>query len=210
MNSHNLPKPLKQIIASRKVDFITQSKKKKSLKASLPAFIFMLIFMGVLGFITTKITAPILEKELSDSQNLSNIENWKTLMVPAISLGIMGVIGLGLLINTIKQLFDKGSFFVGTEEALIIYKNRNTKHIKWNEFSGKITMKQKHNYGDLILELKNQKAGKIIVDEDIYEDNVDEELYNETIHLIGIRNIMNIESKCKYRISQYQDFNSLE
>lgn len=202
MNSYNLPNKLKNIIASEKTDFIVKSSKQKSLNQTIPALIFAILFIGVLGFIIFKIVNPILEKNLLDTTKLSEIDNWSTLMIPAIALGIFSVIAIGLLIKTIKTIFDKGAYFVGTEDRLIIYKNNTITSINWNAFSGKTTTKQKHNQGSLILELKTKKATEIIVDEDIYEDNVDEGFVTETIEMIGIRNVITIENKCLYRIKE--------
>ena len=208
MNSRNLPNKLQHIISGEKTDFIVKSSHQKSIKNIIPGLIFSIAFLGVLGFMISKFINPILEKKLLDTQNISKIENWKFLAIPAISFGILAVVGLGLLIKNFKLFFDKGTYFIGTEKGLIAYKNGNSSTKNWNEFTGKVTMDQKNNFGDLILELKNQKAGKIIVDEDIYEDNPDEEFYNESIKIAGIRNIMSIESKCKYRISQQKNLDA--
>jgi len=203
MNLNKLPYSLKKIISSQKTDFIVKSSKEKSLKEVIPSLIFTLLFILVLGFISFKFINPILEKEFLDTVKVTEINEWGLLMIPAIALGVFGVISIGLLIKTIKLFFNKGVYFAGTETHLIIHKSNSTTSITWSSFSGKTTIKQKHNYGNLSLELKAKKAINIIVDEDIYEDNPDEELIAKTIEMIGIRNIIDIERKCNYRINQY-------
>lgn len=205
MNHHNLPNKLKKIIASEKTDFIVKSSKQQSIAKTLPALIFSILFIAILGFIIFKFINPIIEKELLDTSNIVEIENWTVLVLPAIVLGIFIVIAIGFFIKTLSALFSKGKFFVGTENQLIIYNKGTIITKEWKLFSGKIKTEQKHNYGNLILELKAKKATNIIVDEDIYDDNVDEEFVSETIEMIGIRNLMTIESKCTYRIEQHNN-----
>ena len=204
MNNNELPKKLKKIIAKEKVDFITKSSKKNNVKQILPKLIFALFFNGILLIFVTKFFEPYMKNGSISFSSIgipvfNNIKEWDAIIIPAIFLMIFIVIGTGLFIGIIKMFFDKGNIYVGTEKRLISYSKGRIKTNQWNEFSGKITSKQKHNKGDLILELKQKVAKEIIVDEDIYED-INEEFIPKTIKMLGIRNVMNIENKCKYRI----------
>jgi len=206
MNTQDLPNKLKDRIASQRTDFITKSSKKSTAKQAIPTLLFMLLFLSVLAYMIFNFVNPIIEeKQLDfDSSNsiTKNLSELKFLIIPSICFGIFLVVGIGQLIKAIKLFFDKGTYFVGTEKELIIYRNNNILTKKWSEFSGKTSLKQKNNFGNLILELNTKKATNIIIDEDIYEDNVDEGIIQETITMNGIRNVMNIESKCKYRIEE--------
>lgn len=204
MNRNELPKKIKNSIASEKVDFITKSNKKNNINQILPKLIFAIFFNGILVIFVSKFFEPYIKDGRISFSSIgipifNNIKEWDAIIIPAIFLLVFLGIGVGLFIGIIRMFFDKGDIYIGTEKKLITYSKGKIKTNKWDEFSGKITSKQKHNKGNLILELKQKVTKEIIVDEDIYED-INEELTSETIKMLDIRNVMNIENKCKYRI----------
>ncbi len=201
-NMNSIPRELKDYIRNRKTDFIAKTSKKRSVSNAITALLFSLVFITVLGVMIYKFVNPILEKELLDSNKITEFENWKTLILPAICFGIFIMVGLLQLIKSVRLFFDKGVFFVGTEEELIIFRNANIYTKKWNEFSGKTIVKAKHNTGDLILELKSPNGTNHNIDEDILEEKSDQGFENKTITMVGIRNAMNIEKLCAYRMEE--------
>ncbi len=193
-NRSSLPKELNQIIQNEQIDFLVKSKRKRPLKDGIYTLFFGVFWIFILLFgyyqVSFKNTTQL------NLDNLFNLINKIDFSNPKFQLIILFIV-IGILTITygIFQIFQKGSYFVGTPNALIQYRNGKIKITDWNQFSGNIEFKNKGLLGNLSLELLSGKYVK--------KSNSNSRYYvSDFIHMIGIENATDIYSKCKSKISE--------
>ncbi|MFH6999532.1 hypothetical protein ACHRVZ_16505 [Flavobacterium sp. FlaQc-57] len=199
MNLTELPIDLKKLIENEKVDFLTKAKRKYPLSKTRIGLFFACIWCSFVGFMAYALFGPLLRNEevhftSNDVPVTASWEDLSELLVPGLIIGLFAVIGLILLFFAIKSLFQKGSYFVGTETRLIQYYNGKSTITDWEQFTGNVKIESKNNLGDLEYELRTGKMQS--------QKNQADKFVPDIIYISGIENVYDIEKKCKIRIKE--------
>jgi len=199
MTLTELPIDLKKIIENEKIDFSTKAKRKYPLSKTRIGLFFAFVWCGFVAFMAYAFLGPLLKnEEVNFTSNGTPVtaswDDLSELLVPGLIIGLFSVIGLILLFYSIKSLFQKGSYFVGTETRLIEYNNGKTIITDWEQFSGNVKIESKNNLGDLEYELRTGKMQS--------RKNESAKFVPDIIYISGIENVYDIEKKCKIRIKE--------
>lgn len=199
MNLTELPIDLKKLIENEKVDFLTKAKRKYPLGKTRIGLFFACFWCAFVGFMAYAFFGPLLRNEevhftSNDVPVTASWEDLSELLVPGLIIGLFAVIGLILLFFAIKSLFQKGSYFVGTETRLIQYYNGKSTITDWEQFTGNVKIESKNNLGDLEYELRTGKIQS--------QKNQSDKFVPDIIYISGIENVYDIEKKCKIRIKE--------
>ncbi|ETN96817.1 hypothetical protein [Zhouia amylolytica] len=199
MNRNAIPKDLRTIIGSEPTDFIVKSKKNFPRRKGLTLLAFAGFWNVFISIFVIAFIVPIIQgKEVHFKQNdipvTGSLENWETILVPSLIIGLFVVVGIFLLIAAIVQLLQKGGYFVGTPTRFIKYRRGNTTIKDWEQFSGNMRVSNKGNYGNIEMELRTgkMKRGK----------NKSEQFVPDIIYISQINKVFDIEQKCRKRIKE--------
>lgn len=195
----DLPDDLKVIIDAEEIDFAVKAKRNQPVSTAVGILIFGTIWTAFISIFVVGFFGPLfIGEEVHFTSNdvpvSASIDDMAPLLFPGLFIGVFVVIGLSMLIWGIRILLQKGGYFVGTETRLIQYRNRTVKSTDWEQFSGNIEMKNKNGDGDLSMELRtgSMKSRK----------NSSDRFVLDKIYISGIRNVFEIEKKCRTRIKE--------
>ncbi len=199
MRTNEIPKELRAIIDGEETDFITKSKRNHPKKKAYGLLFFSLLWNGFVSIFVFAFFGPLFKgEEVHFTSNgtpvVASKADWGELVFPGIIIGIFVLVGLSILIGGLVTLFQKGAFFVGTKTRLIKYRNGKVTIKDWEQFTGSINMKSKGIYGTLSLELRTGKMQSRNKGSSKYVPDI--------IHMAEIKNIFDIEKKCRIRIKE--------
>lgn len=199
MNSNSIPTELRNIIDSEQTDFIIKSSRNYPKKKGITLLFFSLFWNAFVSIFVIAFIVPVLfGNEVNFKTNgvptSGSLENWEPILVPSLIIGLFVLVGIGMLIWALVLLLQKGGYFVGTETRLIKYRNGTITVKDWEQFSGNIQMKNKSDLGDLELELRTGKMKS--------RDEGSDRFIPDIIYISGIKNIFEIEKKCRIRIKE--------
>lgn len=199
MTLTELPIDLKKLIDNEKVDFSTKAKRKYPLSKTRIGLFFACVWCAFVGFMAYAFLGPLLRNEevhfkLNDVPVTASWDDLSELLIPGLIIGLFAIIGIILLFFAIRSLFQKGSYFVGTETRLIQYNSGKTIITDWEQFTGNVKIESKSNLGDLEYELRTGKMQS--------RKNESDKFVPDIIYISGIENVYDIEKKCKIRIKE--------
>ncbi|WP_343329798.1 hypothetical protein [Polaribacter staleyi] len=199
MRSNTIPIELRNLISPEQTDFIVKSSRNYPKKNGLFLLFFSLFWNAFVSIFVIAFIIPVLSgKEVHFKENdvptSGSLENWESILVPSLVIGLFVVVGIGLFIWAFVQLFQKGGYFVGTETRFIKYRNGKITVKDWEQFSGNIKMSNKSRVGDLELELRTGKMKSRNKGTDRFVPDI--------IYISGIKNVFEIEKKIRKRIKE--------
>ena len=199
MTTNNIPIELRNLIDSEQTDFIVKSSRNYPKKKGIVLLLFALFWNAFVSVFVIAFLVPILRgKEVSfkanDVPTSGSLENWEPILVPSLIISLFVFVGIGMFIWALVQLLQKGGYFAGTETRLIKYRNGEITVKDWEQFSGNIKMKNKSDLGDLELELRTGKMKS--------RNKGSDKFVPDIIYLSGIKNVFEIEKKCRIRIKE--------
>ncbi|MBD0779995.1 hypothetical protein HPE56_19525 [Maribacter sp. ANRC-HE7] len=199
MNINSIPVDLKNLINPEQPDFIVKTKRNHPRKNGISMLFFSLFWNGfisifVIAFIVPLASGKEVHFKTDDVPTSGSLDNWEPVLVPSLIIGLFVLVGIAMLIWALIMLFQKGAFFAGTETRLIKYRNGKITVKDWEQFSGNIQVKNKHGYGDLEMELRTGKMKS--------RNKGSDKFVPDIIYLSGIKNVFDIERKCRLRIKE--------
>jgi hypothetical protein len=90
------------------------------------------------------------------------------------------------------SLFQKGGYFVGTNNRLIRYSKGVVNTYDWEQFTG--NMEINGVKGDISLQLRSGKM--------VQRKNKPDEFVPDTVYISGITDVLEIEKNCRTRIKE--------
>ncbi len=114
------------------------------------------------------------------------------MLTPALIIGVFVLIGIGMLIWGFYLLFQRGGYFVGTNNRLISYRKGIINTYDWEQFTG--NMEINNRKGDFSLQLRTGKM--------VQRKNKPDEFVPDVIYISGISDVLEIEKKCRIRIKE--------
>lgn len=199
MNFTEIPTDLKILTANEKIDFCIKANndypKSKSF-GNIIAGIFLLAFMSIFvyAFLGPLFSGNEVEFKTNGELTVASIDNWETLVVPSVVIGIFVIAGFGVLISGVYSLFQKGGYFVGTETRLIKSLNNKITITDWEQFSGNIELKNENNRGDIEFQLRTGKLQS--------RKNEADKFVPDIIYISGVNDVLEIERLCRIRIKE--------
>ncbi|MFP2997962.1 hypothetical protein ABN763_18770 [Spongiivirga sp. MCCC 1A20706] len=197
--TNQIPKELRAIIDGEQTDFITKSKRNHPKKKAYGVLFFSLLWNGFVSIFVFAFFGPLFTgDEVHFTSNgtpvTASAEDWGELIFPGIIIGVFLLVGLGMLIWGLRMFFSSGAYFVGTETRFIKYRKGQAEIKDWEQFSGNINMNSKGTYGNLELELRTGKMQS--------RKNGPSKYVPDMMYLAEIKNVFDIEKKCRIRIKE--------
>lgn len=159
----SLPPELSSLVGSEKTDFVVKAGRVQPLKKSLSAILIGIIWMTIIIAVAFPFLGPLFQgKEIRFEADgvpiVASRDNLGPIIIPAIILGILGIVGIVILFREIHILFKEGGYFIGTPTRLICYQNGNIRSIDWEQFSGDIKVTGSAQKGDIYLEMRTGRV----------------------------------------------------
>ncbi len=196
MHINTIPRDLKTVIDSEQVDFIVKGKRNHPRKNGMSLLVFTFFWNVIVIAILISLINPVLKKKEvnSISEGIAKMDGLDT-MFPIVFLTFFLLAGTALLIWALVMLFQKGGYFVGTENRLIKYRKGTIEINDWEQFSGNIEIKNNGQYGNLELELRTGKFTS--------SKNGARRFQPDVVYISQIKNVFDIEKKCRLRIQEH-------
>ncbi len=199
MNQETMPPEINSTLAGERPEFVTKSKRDTKLSSSIGLLIFSMIWLGFTSIFVFVFFGPLLSgKDVNFTVNgtptTANLSNMGSLTMPGIIIGIFVLIGIFIFIASIRSLFSKGSWFIGTSKRLIVYRKNYTQSIDWEQFSGNIIVSGPSNNNTISLEMRTGHM--------VSQKNRADRYVPDMIEMIGINNGFEIEPIIRKRIKE--------
>ncbi len=199
MNLNTIPRDLRKIIDPEQVDFFIKSDRNHPRKKATGLIGFSFFWNTFVGIFAFTFLGPLISGEKSTFKSGDTILetiwiNFGTTIFPIFFIAVFALIGIGTLVYGIVLFRQKGGYFAGTETRLIKYRNGKVTINDWGRFSGNMLIKQKGMLGSIDLELS---AGSLRSSKRNISSSTP-----DTIYMSGIKNVFEIEKKCRARIQE--------
>jgi len=196
-NSQALPPDLKSVIGTDKIDFSIIANRKVPLKNSWSLIIFGIIWSAFISIFVVAFLGPLFKGEdvhfkVNDEPTTGSWDNFEPLLVPTIFISVFVIIGIAILFSGIYSFFQKGGYFVATENRLIHYRKGTIKTYDWEQFSGNMEINSAKQ--DMSMELR---TGKIVS-----RKKRPDEFVPDIVYISGVPNVLEIERICRVRIKE--------
>jgi len=197
MNDLTAPVELQSIIGAESIDFLVKARRKQPVKNSIGIILFGTVWTAFTSIFVVVFFGPIFRGEethfkVDGVPTSASWENFRPMLTPALIIGVFVLIGIGMLIWGFYLLFQRGGYFVGTNNRLISYNKGNINTYDWEQFTG--NMEINNRKGDISLQLRTGKM--------VQRKNKPDEFVPDTIYISGISDVLEIEKKCRIRIKE--------
>ncbi len=202
----NLPLKIENYLEWEKKIFAVHSKRKYRFKdgawlLSFATFWLIFSFFMMFAFIWPLFTTWEVTFTTNGVETIASFDNLKPLIFPVWFMSLFIVIGLFMLWRSIYMMFiKKWSFFIGTDNRFIIFDWKQIRSLYWNQFSWDISMENRWELWDLSLSLLTKK---------IVKSKNNSRAVPEIIHIVGIKNVLDIEKICRKKIDAEKVNNSI-
>jgi hypothetical protein len=201
----SLPPELNAELGSENQDFAVKADHLQPIKKSLSVIIIGVIWAALNSVFVFSMILPILrgrevEYTVNNVPAAAGPGNYGPVLTPAVLVGVLFLIGVGIIGFGIYSLFNPGGYFVGTSTRLLNYRKGNIKSIGWEKFSGKIWVDGDAQKGNIALQMKTGKM--------IRRKNGPAKYVPDVTYISGIPSVSEIERICKKRIKE-NDLNPL-
>lgn len=197
MNDLILPVDLQSIIGNENMDFLVKAKRNQPVKNSIGIIMFGTIWTAFVSIFVIAFFGPIFRGEethftVDGVPTSASWENFRPMVTPALIIGLFVLIGIGMLAWGLYSLFQKGGYFVGTNNRLIKYYKGIVNTYEWEQFTG--NMEINSIKGDISLQLRTGKM--------VQRKNRPDEFVPDIIYISGITDVLEIEKNCRKRIKE--------
>jgi hypothetical protein len=192
-----MPVDLQSIIGSENIDFLVKARRKQPVKNSLGIIFFGTLWTAFTSIFVIALFGPLFRGEeahfkVDGVPTTASWENFRPMMTPALIIGLFVLIGIGMLAWGLYSLFQKGGYFVGTNNRLIRYSKGVVNTYDWEQFTG--NMEINGVKGDISLQLRSGKM--------VQRKNKPDEFVPDTVYISGITDVLEIEKNCRTRIKE--------
>jgi hypothetical protein len=197
MNDLTIPADLQSVIGQENIDFLVKAKRKQPVKNSFGIILFGAVWSAFVSIFVIVFLGPLFRGEESHFEvngvpTTASLENFRPMLTPTLIIGVFVLIGIGMLAWGIYSLFQKGGYFVGTNNRLISYNKGIVNTYDWEQFTG--NMEINGAKGDLSLQLRSGKM--------VQRKNKPDEFVPDIIYISGITDILEIGKNCTKRIKE--------
>ncbi len=197
MNDFTMPANLQSIIGNESVDFLVKAKRKQPVKNSFGIIVFGTIWSGFVSIFVFALFGPLFRGEeahfkVDGVPTSASWENFQPILTPALIIGLFVFIGVGMLTWGFYSLFQRGGYFVGTNNRLIGYNKGVIKTYDWEQFTGNMEINDLK--GDISLQLRSGKM--------VSRKNKPDEFVPDVIYISGITDVLEVEKDCRKRIKE--------
>ena len=196
-NIQSLPTDLRSVIGIEKIDFSILAKRKQPLKNSWRLIIFGTIWSAFISIFVVAFLGPLFKGEevhfkVNNEPTTASWDNFEPMLVPSLIIGLFVVVGIIILCSGFFSLFQKGGYFVGTENRLIHYQKGTINTYDWEQFSGNMEINSQKE--DISMELRTGKM--------VSRKNKPDEYVPDILYISGVTNVLEIEKICRNRIKE--------
>lgn len=193
-----MPDNLGDVLGGEEREFAVYSKRAYPVGTGLAGVGFSLFWLSISVTIGISFLGPVLvggESHFSSNgvPVVASANNLGPLVGPAIFSGVFVLIGLVLLGGSVKTLFTKGGWFVGTKKRLIKLKGGEIQSIDWENFTGELFVRILGEKGNIVLTMR---TGKMV------SRKSGERFVADKIYMLGIPDVMKVEKICRERIKE--------
>ena len=193
----SLPPDLKSVIGTEKIDFSILARRKEPLNKSLGIIAFGIIWSAFISIFVIAFLGPLFKGEevhfkVNDEPTTASWDNFEPMLVPSLIIGLFVVVGIAILCSGFYSLFQKGGYFVGTENRLLHYRKGTINTYDWEQFTGNMEINSKKE--DISMELRTGKM--------VSRKNKPDEYVPDVLYISGVANILEIEKTCRNRIKE--------
>jgi hypothetical protein len=197
MNDLTMPIELQSIIGKEDIDFLVKAKRKQPVKNSFGIILFGTVWTAFISIFVIAFLGPIFKGEethftVNGVPTSASWENFRPMLTPALIIVLFVLIGIGMLTWGFYSLFQKGGYFVGTNNRLIKYYKGIVNTYDWEQFTGNMEINSLK--GDISLQLRTGKM--------VQRKNRPDEFVPDIIYISGITDVLEIEKKCSKRIKE--------
>jgi hypothetical protein len=197
MNDLTMPFELQSIIGNENVDFFVKARRKQPVKNSIGIILFGTFWTAFVSIFVIVFFGPLFRGEethfeVNGVPKSGSWENFRPMLTPALIIGLFVLIGIGMLTWGIYSLFQRGGYFVGTNNRLISYNKGIINTYDWEQFTG--NMEIRSTKGDISLQLRSGKM--------VQRKNRPDEFVPDNIYISGISDVVEIEKNCRKRIKE--------
>jgi hypothetical protein len=197
MNDLTVPVDLQSIIGNENIDFLVKAKRKQPIKTSLGIITFGAVWSAFISIFVIVFFGPLFRGEethfkVNGVPTSASLENFRPALTPTLIIGVFVLIGIGMLIWGFYSLFERGGYFVGTNNRLIRYNKGVVNTYDWEQFTG--NMEINGLKGDISLQLRTGKM--------VQRKNRPDEFVPDIIYISGITEVLEIEKNCRRRIKE--------
>lgn len=187
------------VVGSETPEFAVHSERAWPIRNSVPLIAFSIVWLLMTSFFIFSMFGPLLQGqsihfELNGVPTVASPDNLKSLMTPAIMLGVFVLIGLGLLAWGLRMLLQKGGYFVGTPTRLVHYQDGNIRSIDWEQFTGHVEVSGNNQKGSVVLQMRTGRW--------VSNDDGPKRYTPDYTYLVGIPSAFDIEQICRKRIKE--------
>jgi hypothetical protein len=197
MYDFTMPANLQSIIGNENIDFLVKAKRNQPVKNSFGIILFGTVWTAFVSIFVIVLLGPIFKGEeahfkVDGVPTSASWENFRPMLTPTIIIGVFVLIGLGMLTWGFYSLFQRGGYFVGTNNRLIKYKKGMINTYDWEQFTGNMEINDRK--GDISLQLRSGKM--------VSRKNKPDEFVPDVIYISGIADVLEIEKNCRKRIKE--------
>lgn len=197
LNDFSMPVALQSIIGNESIDFLVKAKRKQPVKNSVGIITFGIIWTAFISIFVFAFMGPLFRGEEAHLEvdgvpTTASWDHFQPMVTPALIIGVFVLIGLGMLIWGFYSLFQKGGYFVGTNNRLIRYHKGVANTYDWEQFTGNMEINDVK--GDISLQLRSGKM--------VQRKNKPDEFVPDTVYISGITDLLEVEKNCRKRIKE--------
>jgi hypothetical protein len=197
MKGLTMPIDLQSLIGKDNIDFLVKAKRKQPVKNSIGIIFFGSIWTAFTSIFVIVLFGPLFRGEethfeINGVPASASLENFRPMLTPALIISMFVLIGIGMLAWGFYSLFQKGGYFVGTNNRLIRYNKGIVNTYDWEQFTG--NMEINGPKGDISLQLRSGKM--------VQRKNKPDEFVPDIIYISGITDVLEIEKNCRKRIKE--------
>jgi hypothetical protein len=197
MNDFTMPADLQSIIGNENIDFSVKAKRKQPVKNSLGTILFGAVWSAFVSIFVIVFFGPLFKGqethfEVNGVPTTGSLENFRPMLTPALIIGVFVLIGIGMLTWGIYSLFQRGGYFVCTNNRLISYNKGIVNTYDWEQFTGNLEINGQK--GDISLQLRSGKM--------VQRKNRPDEFVPDVINISGVTDVFEIEKNCRIRIKE--------
>jgi hypothetical protein len=199
LDNSSLPQELISAIGSENQDFAVKAGRAEPLKKSLSLVWFGVAWLAFTSIFLIVFIGPLLiGNEVRFESNgvpvVASRDNLGPVLMPALTIGIFVLVGIGMLSAGIYKTLKKGGYFVGTPIRLINFQKGAIRSIDWEQFSGDIKVTGDDVKGNIVLRMRTGKM--------VSQKNGPDRYVPDVIYLADIPNAFQIEKICRQRIKE--------
>lgn len=207
-----MPIEIKEALADVPAEFVVQTKYYKARKSTLAILLFSIIWLSISGGMFTYLVIKFInggtyvhknDPITGEANAIVEYQN-SSFDFGLLILPFFVIIGVGLLIYSLRGWFKKGGWFVATKDNLYSYVNKKLKVYPWKNFSQELKISYNSENGDIVLGYTSDKHKAFVKKMGSRKDASDTKRgrtksihYAEEVHIAGITSTSDIAKLIK-------------